>query len=147
LSLLDKLPDHFLVMNGDILTDLNYGTLLKTHAASGRPLTVGTYLRDVKIDFGVLGVENGLIEKFTEKPTLNYAVSMGVYGLSKKTLERYPKGVPFGFDSLVLDLLDRGENPASYHFEGFWLDIGRPEDYDLANKQFVELHDHFLPKT
>jgi NDP-mannose synthase len=147
LSLLDKLPDHFLVMNGDILTDLNYGTLLKTHAASGRPLTVGTYLRDVKIDFGVLEGEDGLIKTFTEKPTLNYDVSMGVYGLSKKTLERYPVGVPFGFDNLMLDLLARKEYPASFRFDGYWLDIGRPEDYDLANKQFVELHDTFLPKS
>jgi NDP-sugar pyrophosphorylase family protein len=74
--------------------------------------------------------------EFTEKPTFDYRVSMGVYGMSKKTLKRYPAGQPLGFDDLVLDLLAREEPPAEFGFDGFWLDIGRPDDYDRANAEF-----------
>jgi NDP-sugar pyrophosphorylase family protein len=133
------LPEHFLVMNGDILTDLDYADLLETHVLSGSRLTVATSERTHKIEFGVLDVEAGRIRGFREKPSLNYHVSMGVYGMSRSTLAPYPPGLPFGFDQLVLDLLDRGEHPAIYPFRGFWLDIGRPEDYDEANRLFERL--------
>lgn len=145
LSLLDRLPEHFLVMNGDVLTDLNFAALLNQHAESGCPLTVATHRRSVKIDFGVLGVEGTCIREFTEKPTLHYTVSMGVYGLSRRTLQPYPVGLPFGFDELVLDLLSRQTPPASYLFDGYWLDIGRPDDYDRANEEFGAIKSSLLP--
>jgi NDP-mannose synthase len=145
-GLKDTLPDEFLVMNGDILTDLDYADLLHTHAVSGSGLTVATSERTHKIDFGVLQVETGRITGFQEKPVLRYPVSMGVYGMSRKTLAPYPAGLSFGFDQLVLDLLDRGEHPATYPFGGFWLDIGRPEDYDEANRTFEALRSTLLPQ-
>jgi NDP-sugar pyrophosphorylase family protein len=145
-GLKDTLPDEFLVMNGDILTDLDYADLLHIHAVSGSGLTVATSERTHKIDFGVLQVESGRITGFQEKPVLRYPVSMGVYGMSRKTLAPYPAGLSFGFDQLVLDLLDRGEHPATYPFDGFWLDIGRPEDYDEANRTFEALKSTLLPQ-
>jgi NDP-mannose synthase len=145
-GLRNVLPEHFLVMNGDILTDLDYADLLHTHMLSGNQLTVATAERTHKIDFGVLDVEAGHIHGFREKPALTYHVSMGVYGMSRKTLAPYPPGLPFGFDQLVLDLLDRGENPATYPFGGFWLDIGRPEDYDEANRTCASLLPVLLPQ-
>jgi NDP-sugar pyrophosphorylase family protein len=145
-ALQDVLPDDFLVMNGDILTDLDYADLLQTHRLSGNGLTVATAERTHKIDFGVLEVEAGQILGFREKPELRYQVSMGVYGMSRKTLAPYPPGLPFGFDQLVLDLLDRGEYPATYPFAGFWLDIGRPEDYDEANRTFDRIKPILLPQ-
>lgn len=145
LTFLDRLPDHFIVMNGDVLTDISYATVLRDHQASGAPLTVATYKREVKIDFGVLESRAGSIVSFQEKPVLHYAVSMGVYALSRATLSRYQPGRAFGFDELVLDLLARGTPPASYEFEGFWLDIGRPDDYDQANSNFGNLKPLLLP--
>jgi len=141
IQILDRLPEHFLVMNGDILTDLDYGQLLGAHVASGHPITVATFSRDVNVDFGVLEVDNGVITSFREKPTLSYSVSMGVYALSRATLARYERGVPFGFDDLMRDLLDRGERPGAFSFEGYWLDIGRPEDYERANLEFDSLRE------
>jgi NDP-sugar pyrophosphorylase family protein len=142
---LDRLPEHFLVMNGDILTDLDYGKLLEAEIASNAPITVATYRRDVHVDFGVLEVEGDRIVRFTEKPTLEYRVSMGVYALAREPLGRYPAGQPLGFDQLMLDLLARGELAASYAFDGYWLDIGRPEDYDRANADWPELRRTLLP--
>ncbi|MEV4625759.1 sugar phosphate nucleotidyltransferase [Micromonospora sp. NPDC049523] len=135
-GMLDRLPEHFLVMNGDILTDIDYADVLRHHSAHGAPLTVATYRREVRIDFGVLSTRNKQVVHFVEKPTIDYQVSMGIYGLSRSTLERYTVGVPFGFDDLVLDLLGRNTPPAEYPFDGYWLDIGRPDDYDRANTEF-----------
>ncbi len=148
LQILDRLPDHFLVMNGDILTDLDYAALLQTHVASESPISVATYRREVHIDFGVLELDDGRIIGFSEKPILDYAVSMGVYALSRETLRRYRAGRPFGFDELMRDLVQSsGEKPASYAFDGYWLDIGRPEDYERANAEWESLRSTLLPDS
>ena len=144
LQALDRLPERFLVMNGDVLTDLDYSDLLNQHERSDAPLTVATYHRQVEIDFGVLTTRDGEVVRFTEKPTIDYRVSMGVYGLSRQTLARYTPGMPFGFDDLVLDLLARGTPPREYAFDGYWLDIGRPDDYDRANAEFDQIRGSLL---
>ena len=112
LQIRDRLPEHFVVMNGDILTDLNYADLLAHHRGSGAELTVATYARQVKIDFGVLTSQGGRIVDFVEKPTIDYRVSMGVYGMSAGVLNSYTPGLPLGFDELVLDLLGAGGGPS-----------------------------------
>ena len=145
-GLRDRLPEHFLVMNGDVLTDLDFGDLLQAHVLSGAPLTVATALRSAKIDFGVLEVTDAKIVGFTEKPSLTYRVSMGVYGMSRATIEPYPRGLAFGFDQLVRDLLQQRRPPACFEFNGYWLDIGRPDDYDEANRVFASLQPILLPE-
>lgn len=136
LMFLDECPEDFLVMNGDILTNINYADLLEKHVTAEAPLTIATYEREHKIEFGVLGVDDGEITSFREKPTMTYSVSMGVYAVSRRTLRRYVPGTTLGFDTLICDLLREGEHPASYPFRGYWLDIGRPDDYDRANLEF-----------
>lgn len=147
LRLLDELPPDVLVMNGDILTDMNYAELLTRHRSSNHPLTIATYQREVNIDFGVLEIESQQVVAFREKPTHHYRVSMGVYGVSTAALRHYDSGRHFGFDDLVLDLLDRKTPPASFPFGGFWLDIGRPDDYDRANDEFDTLAPILLPHS
>ena len=137
LTMLDRLPETFLVMNGDVLTDLDYADVLRQHRGSDAPLTIATYARKVHIDFGVLTTDDGRVVAFTEKPSIDYRVSMGVYGLSRSTLNGYTAGLPLGFDELVLDLLKTQNPPHAYDFEGYWLDIGRPDDYDRANAEFT----------
>lgn len=144
-QILDRLPEHFLVLNGDILTDLDYAAVLDGHATSGAPLTIATFHRRVEVDFGVLELDGTDVIGFREKPTLDYAVSMGVYGLSRATLAGYPRGEPFGFDELVLDLLRQGRHPRSHRFEGYWLDIGRPEDYERACAEIGSMRERLLP--
>ncbi|MGW6745596.1 nucleotidyltransferase family protein [Streptomyces sp. NPDC055025] len=137
LTMRDRLPETFLVMNGDILTDLDYRDVLLRHRSSGAPLTITTYARKVHIDFGVLTTDAGRVVGFTEKPSVDYRVSMGAYGLSRETLDAYTPGLPLGFDELVLDLLRSSNPPHAYEFDGYWLDIGRPDDYDRANAEFT----------
>ncbi len=144
LMVLDDCPENFLVMNGDVLTDIDYGDLLDTHIESKAPLTIATNERETRIDFGVLDLCNNAVTSFREKPTMTYAVSMGVYAVSRQSLLRYPAGLPLGFDDLIIDLLEGGENPASYPFSGYWLDIGRPDDYDRANREFESVKSSLL---
>jgi len=144
----DELPEHVLVMNGDVLTDLDYAALLAGHAESAAPITVATYDRTVKIDFGVLtigGPDNDRIVAFEEKPIESFSVSMGVYAVSSATLRAYDAGRSLGFDELVLDLLRTGPAPRVHPFAGYWLDIGRPDDYDNANENWEQLRPRLLP--
>jgi NDP-sugar pyrophosphorylase family protein len=138
-GLRDRLPEQFVVMNGDVLTDLDFADLLRRHESLGAPLTVATASRSLRVDFGVLETTAGRVVGFTEKPTIRYRVSMGVYGMSRNTLDPYPAGRSFGFDELILDLLGAEQKPASYDFDGYWLDVGRPDDYDEANRRVDEL--------
>jgi NDP-sugar pyrophosphorylase family protein len=90
----------------------------------------------VGIDFGVLDVSDGRLRGFEEKPTVEYLVNMGIYALSPSVLAGFDRGSPLGFDQLVAVLLGDGRSPHVYRFDGYWLDIGRPEDYDRANLEF-----------
>jgi NDP-sugar pyrophosphorylase family protein len=141
----DQLPDHFLVLNGDTLTELDYAELVRRHAASGASITVATAQRESRIEFGVLDVEGDRVVGFREKPAIPYRVAIGAYALSRRTLDPYAPGEALGFDRLMLDLIERGTPPMSYDFTGFWLDIGRPEDYDRANVEFEEIRARLLP--
>jgi mannose-1-phosphate guanylyltransferase len=141
-NMLDDLPDRFLVMNGDVLTDLSYAGLLASHQASDAPITIATHMRRVEVDFGVLELEDGAVVGFREKPVLEYAVSMGVYAVSRTALADAPRGEAYGFDHLMRDLLAAGTAPASFPFTGYWLDIGR-----RANAEFAEVRTTLLPGT
>ena len=140
----DALPEHFLVMNGDVLTDIDTMQLLRTHAATDAPLTVATHRRQVTIDLGVIEARDGRIVGFVEKPAYDYRVSMGVYAVSREALATYGIGEALGFGRFILDLIRAGRNPAEYLHEGYWLDIGRPDDYDRANEEFGRMRGALL---
>jgi NDP-mannose synthase len=149
LRLLDDLPENFLVMNGDILTDLNYGEFYQFHISGGSLGTISVYERDTKIDFGVLqynGDKNQIID-FIEKPIEHFSVSMGIYAFSREVLHYIPEGTSFGFDDLMLKLIAQKQDIRAHPFAGYWLDIGRPEDYDRANNEFDKIRDRLLPST
>jgi len=145
LHLIDGLEDDFLVMNGDILTDLDYGELMRYHKDKGALATIATYQRDVNIDFGVLEADDsGRIRKFIEKPDYHFSVSMGVYVFSREVLSHVPEGVHYGFDDLMEDLTLSGSDVYSYPYDGYWLDIGRPDDYARSVEEFERYRDRFL---
>jgi NDP-mannose synthase len=135
IKLIHGLPDNFLVMNGDLLTDLDFSKLFSHHIENKALLTVAVYNRTLKIDFGVIDInsENNTANGFREKPEFNYNVSMGVYAMNIKVLEFVPENEPFGFDHLMLKLLELKQSISIFPYKGYWLDIGRPEDYEKAN--------------
>lgn len=140
LTLIEDLPEDFLVMNGDILCDLDYGSFFEDHLRSRSKVSVSAYRREVKIDFGVLRCDDsGGLQEFKEKPVYNFDVSMGIYCINRSVIEQLSKGVKYGFDDLMLDGLKNKERIDIRRFDGYWLDIGRPDDYEMANDNFNEL--------
>jgi NDP-sugar pyrophosphorylase family protein len=132
----DEIVDDVVVLNADLLCDVDFADLLAHHRRTGAELTIASYPRVVGIDFGVLDVSDGRLRGFEEKPTVEYLVNMGIYALSPSVLAGFDRGSPLGFDQLVAVLLGDGRSPHVYRFDGYWLDIGRPEDYDRANLEF-----------
>jgi NDP-sugar pyrophosphorylase family protein len=140
LTLIDDLPESFLVMNGDILCDLDYRAFFDTHVATGSEISVSAFRRHVKIDFGVLRYDaTGRLESFEEKPEYDFDVSMGIYCINRAVIEALPRGRKYGFDNLMLDSLASGRRVDIRPFAGYWLDIGRPDDYEYADANFDDL--------
>jgi NDP-sugar pyrophosphorylase family protein len=145
LRLVRDLPDDFLVMNGDILTDLDYSAFFDNHVARGNIFTVSSYAREHKVDYGVLMPDDaGFLAGFQEKPVSRYLVSMGIYMVSQRALQFIPEGKAYGFDNLMIDLIKAGKPAAIAEFNGYWLDIGRPDDYEQAVEQFEKMKAKFI---
>lgn len=137
LKLIKDLPENFLVMNGDVMTDLDFAQLYADHVGQGNIFTISAYERDHKVDYGVLVPgEDGKLVDFQEKPTLHYHVSMGVYMMNRKCLDVIPEDTFYGFDHLMLELISRKIPATVRPFKGYWMDIGRPDDYEQAQMDF-----------
>ncbi|MFC2141358.1 sugar phosphate nucleotidyltransferase [Acidobacteriota bacterium] len=127
-----KLTDTFLLLNGDILADISFSSLRDYHINSHSLATVAISKRNVEIDFGVVRVNSEFkFESWEEKPTLEYYVSTGIYVFEPETLRYLPNGFS-NVPDLIVSLYNSQKNISVYHHPGFWLDIGRPEDYQKA---------------
>ena len=137
LALIDRLDDTFLVMNGDVLTNLDFSALVQFHREQKAILTVATHTRNVKIDLGVLEFDgNYQVTRFVEKPEDTYRVNMGIYVYEPGALKYIEHGRYLDFPELVLRLLENGEQVHAYTSDCLWLDIGRPDDYARAQELF-----------
>ena len=144
LALVPDLIDTFLVMNGDLLTDLDLNKLVDFHRKQKAALTVATHKRHVKIDLGVLEFgRNHEITTYLEKPRKSYHVSMGIYVYEPRVLKYIEKGKYLDFPDVVLRLLEKGEKVCAYPSRCLWLDIGRPDDYARAQELFAEKRERF----
>lgn len=147
LALVDGLDETFLVMNGDVLTDINYLDLYRFHKEQGAVATIAMHQRQVKIDLGVILCNGGpSIVGYIEKPIYEYQVSMGVYMFEPALLRFIERGTYLDFPNLVHRLLGEGQKVVGYPFSGYWQDLGRPDDYEQATNDFTSMHDRFLPE-
>ena len=145
LHLISDLPESFLVMNGDILTDLDYMSFFNEHLSGTSEYSISAFERKHVVDYGVLEYSKaGALNSFTEKPEISYTVSMGIYMMDKAVLNLVPKDTAFGFDQLMDIMLKKGCEVNVNVFSGYWLDIGRPDDYMMAIDEFEEKKDLFL---
>ncbi len=145
LSLINDLPEHFLVMNGDILTDLDFENFYKYHVEGDQLFTISSFVREHINLYGVLETDGDhKLVDFKEKPVTRFEVSMGIYMLSKAVMEFIPYNKAYGFDHLMLDLIAAKKNAKVKPFNGYWLDIGRPDDYMIAIDEFEKNKSIFL---
>lgn len=143
LSLVPDLNQTFIVMNGDLLTDLNFRDLLDFHRQSSATLTIAAHRREIRIDLGVLEVdERRRVRGYKEKPVSSLEVSMGIYVYEPRVLQWIRPGEPLDLPDLVLKLIAAGEPVCAFPSHCQWLDIGRPDDYRQAQELFLS-----SPKT
>ena len=146
LSLISDLPENFLLMNGDVLTDFDYAGFLERHVACDRLFTIAAARRWQQIDYGVLRIDSSRrLTGFSEKPQTEYLVSMGVYAVNRRIVQFVPSETRYGFDDLMKDLLGKNEPVTVEPYTGYWLDIGRPDDYMRAVEEFEKRREQFLP--
>ena len=139
LALVPGLDSTFVTMNGDVLTDLDFGGLLRAHREQGAILTIATHTKEVRIDLGVLTLgPDGQVVDYLEKPRHSYPVSMGIYVYEPRVLAYIEPGHYLDFPDLVLRLIKAGERVHAHQTNCLWLDIGRPDDYARAQ----EMHAH-----
>jgi NDP-mannose synthase len=134
----EQLDESFLMLNGDLVTDLDLRAFQAFHKDHGGLVSVAVFNKDVNIDLGVIDSEQGRIRAFREKPTLRFQVSMGVYCMEPGVLELIPQGVPFGFDDLMYAMLEKDLPVHVFEHDGCWMDIGRPEDFQHAQQMFEQ---------
>jgi NDP-mannose synthase len=147
IALVKGLEKTFLVSNGDVLTTLDIKKLLAFHKRKGGIATIAAHCRQVKIDLGVIQMDGDeRVSGYIEKPTSEYTVSMGVYVFEPRVLDYIPVGQYLDFPDLILKLIANGEKVCGYAFDGYWMDIGRSDDYVQANKDFCNMKNQFLPE-
>lgn len=147
LSLIAGLDEPFLVMNGDLLTTLDYRALWEYHKTHAAIATLATFQRDVKIDLGVIEVDKQQrVRDYIEKPTYHYTVSTGIYCFKPEALRYIPQNQSLDLPELILKLLAVGEEVAAFPCAGLWLDIGRLDDYERAVAEFEVHRQQFLPE-
>jgi NDP-sugar pyrophosphorylase family protein len=145
LKLIDSLEDNFFVMNGDILTIIVFTDFFRFHLESDSLCTIATYDKEVKIDLGVLTInEKHELTNYIEKPKYTYSISMGIYAFRKEAVDYIPAGSYFDFPELIKLLIRENRPVKSYKFDGYWLDIGRKDDYEIALDEFEAHKSSFL---
>jgi NDP-mannose synthase len=147
IALVGGLDETFLVTNGDVLTTLDLRELVCFHKREKAVATIASHCRQVHIDLGVIRRNGGCeVTGYDEKPTIEYVVSMGIYVFEPRVLEYIPKNEYLDFPDLVLKLIAAGERVLAYPFEGYWKDLGRPDDYEQAAEDFSRMRAQFLPE-
>ena len=132
LRLVPGLSGTFIVMNGDILTTLDYRELVAFHEREGAALTVATHAKSIQIELGVIDADGDRIVGYREKPSVAYEASMGIYAYDKRALAYLPGNGPLQFPELVQRLIDADENVATFRSDAEWFDIGTPDEHQRA---------------
>jgi NDP-sugar pyrophosphorylase family protein len=146
LATIEGLDETFLMLNGDVLTTLDYREVVRAHQEASNMLTIASHERSVEIDYGVLHANaSQRVIGFEEKPALSYTVSMGVYVLEPEARAYVPEDRAFDLPDLVQALLRAGDPVGVFPYEGYWLDIGRRDDYERAIAEFDEVRHLLLP--
>ncbi|EHQ87550.1 sugar phosphate nucleotidyltransferase [Desulfosporosinus youngiae] len=134
LKIVNNLEEDFLVVNGDELTTLDFRALYEHHIAMKADMTVAVHKKAVYSAFGVLEVKDGQVTAYSEKPTLNYWASMGIYVVNKRILSLIPDNERYDMPDLVQTLLSQHAQVVSYESDDLWFDIGTPADLEKAKE-------------
>lgn len=131
-----NLTEPFFVMNGDLLTNINFEHMHEYHLSHNAVATMAVREYDFQVPYGVVNVHDGQIASIEEKPIHKFFVSAGIYMLSPQTLAYIPDGEFFDMPTLFEKLIAARNNAVSFPIREYWLDIGRMSDYERANNEY-----------
>lgn len=134
LRLVQPGPEPLLVVNGDILTNVNFRTLIRFHEEAKALLTVGVRSYEISVPYGVIETAGAFVTRIVEKPTYRYFVNAGIYVVEPAAIARIPEDRHFDMTDLIESLITQGDRVASFPVREYWLDIGRHEDYERAQR-------------
>jgi NDP-sugar pyrophosphorylase family protein len=146
LRLIRDLDEDFLVLNGDLLTTINFSDLLRSHQENAAIASIATFKKSVQIDLGVIKVEGNCFKDYFEKPIYDFIVSTGMYAMNRAVLQFIPEDRKFDMPDLILALHAAGEKIHCYTGSYDWLDMGRVEDYEKALERFEANKSAYLGK-
>jgi dTDP-glucose pyrophosphorylase len=140
LSLLTARPgEAFFVMNGDLLTNVNFESLLDYHQTQQAAATMCVREYDFQVPYGVVNVDGHKVTSIVEKPVHKFFVSAGIYMLSPQVLDLIPNGEYYDMPTLFEKLIAQNQNTISFPIHEYWLDIGRMNEYEQANREYSEV--------
>ncbi len=134
LGLIDWPQETLLVINGDILTKVNFRAMLNYHQEHEADITVGVRKYDLQVPYGVVEVEEQQVCRLREKPSLSFFVNAGIYMLEPRVNEYIPNGEHYDMTDLIDRLIEKGRPVVSFPIVEYWLDIGKPSDYARAQE-------------
>lgn len=145
LKKLNNLQEPFLVINCDVLTTLDLREFARFHSKDKSLLTIASQKKNIPFDLGVLQTEKEKVIDFLEKPTQSNHVSMGIYMMSPAILSYIPENQMVDVPDLIYALLGEKHDIRHFDNESFWIDIGRPTEYNEANEMFPAMKKRLLP--
>jgi NDP-sugar pyrophosphorylase family protein len=137
---LDRMEPDFLVLNGDLLTTLDFGQLIASHIRHGDAVTIGAHRRLIRSEFGVLETDPaGRLLAYREKPVQEQLVSMGLYALNREAIRRFlTPGAVLDMPDLIQAMLGAGVSVRPHSQDCVWMDIGTPGDLAAAQALIAE---------
>ncbi|QOY54081.1 CBS domain-containing protein [Candidatus Sulfurimonas marisnigri] len=135
----EKLSEPFFVMNGDLLTNINFEHMMDYHVSNSSTATMGVREYDFQVPYGVVNVDGINIKSIEEKPVHNFYVSAGVYVLDSKVLDYIPENEFFDMPTLFEKVIESKMKSISFPIREYWLDIGRMEEFEKANNEYHEV--------
>jgi dTDP-glucose pyrophosphorylase/CBS domain-containing protein len=138
LGLMEVPKETLLVINGDILTQIDFRAMLAFHKEHRADLTVAVRQHDIHVPFGIVECEGAVVRCLTEKPSLNFFINAGIYLLEPVVYQYIPNGERFDMTELIQRLINEGQQVVSFPIREYWLDIGQPTDYEQAQKDIKQ---------
>jgi dTDP-glucose pyrophosphorylase len=131
--------NDILILNSDIITNLNFADFYKTFKETNADILIATTSYTVNVPYAVLDVENGLVNSLKEKPTYNYFSNAGIYLIKQELINQIPLNQVYNATDLINKLIELNKSVRTYSILGYWLDIGRHEDYSKAQNDFMHI--------
>ena len=132
--------DYVMVMNSDLLTDIDFNGFFQTFIKSGADMAVATTSYNVQVPYGVMEVDNGnYVNALKEKPSYTYYSNAGIYIIKKELLSLVPHNEFYNVTDLMEALISEGRKLVSFPILGYWLDIGKHDDFKQAQEDIKSL--------